>query len=179
MQINNISAPQAIIGLGNPGHNFERTRHNIGFLILDELSRKYNGNFRVVDKAELAEVQINGYRVILAKPLTYMNNSGDIVPILKKIGISSEHSLVIHDELEFPFGKIGLKFGGSARGHNGLRSIISMWSDKFARLRFGIGRPENKEDVAKYVLSQFNQNLIELKNKIGEAVSIIESLYKK
>lgn len=178
MQIN-IPIPKAIIGLGNPGHDFERTRHNIGFLILDELSRKYNGNFRIIDKAELAEIQINGYRVILVKPLTYMNNSGDVVSILKKKGISSEHSLVVHDELEFPFGKIGLKFGGSARGHNGLRSIILMWSDKFARLRFGIGRPEKKEDVAKYVLSQFNQDPTELKNKIDEAVSIIESLYKK
>lgn len=172
-----IEAPKVIIGLGNPGKNYERTRHNIGFLVLDELNKTVGGDWRQKDTMEISEISINNNKVLLIKPQTFMNKSGLIVPFLTKQGIKPEDMLVVHDELEFPFGKIALKFGGSARGHNGLRSIIAAASDQFARLRFGIGRPERKEDVGDYVLQNFSENSDDLNKLILQAVDIILSLY--
>ena len=136
-----LSIPKVIIGLGNPGPQFVFNRHNIGFLIVDALAAAHGGVWRSKDSMELAQVTINGSKVLLVKPQTYMNQSGAIVPYLRKQGFGPEDALVIHDELEMPFGKLAIRLGGSARGHNGLKSLINQWGEQFGRLRFGIGRP--------------------------------------
>ncbi|CDK30865.1 aminoacyl-tRNA hydrolase [Candidatus Babela massiliensis] len=154
----NNSQIKAIIGLGNPGNPYKNTRHNIGFRIVDAIAQEYNGIWRKKDNMEIAEISINSHKVMLIKPQTFMNSSGQVLPYLKKQGINSDQILVAHDELEMSFGKMGLKFGGSAKGHNGLKSIISQIGPDFWRLRFGIGRPENKEDVPNYVLQNFDKS---------------------
>ena len=153
---NSPTSIKAIIGLGNPGKRFERTRHNIGFSILDALADEYNASFRSIKNMELAEVIINDNKILLIKPQTFMNSSGAIMPYLQKQGIKPEGILVVHDELELPFGTIKLKCGGSHKGHNGLKSIIDFIGKDFWRLRFGISRPENRDDVSDYVLTPFD-----------------------
>jgi peptidyl-tRNA hydrolase, PTH1 family len=139
--MNNI---KIIIGLGNPGKQYHHNRHNIGFLILDALAEKHNAAWQKKTDRETAEIEVDGEKILLVKPQTFMNNSGKVVPSLLKQGIKAENLLVVHDELEKPFGKIELKTGGSHKGHNGLRSIIEFCGADFHRLRFGIGRPERK-----------------------------------
>lgn len=167
---------KAIIGLGNPGPKFHFTRHNIGFLILDQLANTFNGNWLSKNKLEESEIIINGKKILLIKPQTFMNDSGQVIPYLQKKGINPEEILVVHDELEMKFGKIKTVFAGGARGHNGLRSIISFCGADFYRLRIGISRPENKEDVGNYVLSNFSEDKIELNKVIDEAIKEIERL---
>jgi peptidyl-tRNA hydrolase, PTH1 family len=154
---NNI---KAIIGLGNPGQKYYKTRHNIGFRIIDELAQQNSVSFQHTSLLEHAEIilQDSFHKITLIKPLTFMNNSGQVISYTQKKGIKTDEIIVIHDELEKAFGKISLRIGGSARGHNGLRSIINIIGKDFWRLRFGIGRPEDKTLVGDYVLQQFSQN---------------------
>lgn len=166
----------AIIGLGNPGTRFTRHRHNIGFMVLDALADAYGVQWQTKDDMEIASIQQNGKKVLLIKPQTFMNESGRVIPALRKKGIEAEHILVVHDELEKPFGHVSIAVGGSARGHNGLRSIIEHCGKDFARLRFGIGRPEKKEDVGHFVLSPFDESKAELDTLIDQAVQKIESV---
>ena len=167
---------KAIIGLGNPGPKYHNHRHNIGFRVLDALAERHGGSWQKKDNAEIAQIMINNQRIILIKPLTFMNDSGRVVPPLLKQGIKSENILVVHDELEKPFGDVSIRIGGSAKGHNGLRSIIGVCGPDFARLRFGIGRPERKEDVPDYVLSNFVESQTDRAQHIEEAVDSIEQL---
>jgi len=167
----------AIIGLGNPGPKYQHNRHNIGFRVVDALAEKYLGSWGVRDNMERAEIIINTHKVLLVKPQTFMNASGKVIPALLKKGIKPENILVVHDELEKPFGKLAFKVGGSHRGHNGLRSIISICGPDFARLRFGIGRPEHKEDVSGYVLHNFSEDLAEVEQLVDQAVNMIEDLF--
>jgi len=169
---------QAIIGLGNPGNKFYNNRHNIGFQILDALAEKYNASWSEKANLEYAQITIDNDPILLIKPMTFMNESGKVIPFLKKQGINPKHILVVHDELEKPFGKISYRFGGSARGHNGLRSIIDYIGKDFGRLRFGIGRPEDKKDVARYVLEDFSESQSEIDRLIQEAIEKIETLIK-
>ena len=168
---------KAIIGLGNPGPKYVYHRHNIGFRVLDELAQCHNGSWRTKDNADIAEITINDQRILLIKSLTFMNDSGKVIPTLLKQGIKPENILVVHDEMEKPFGNLSIRMGGSAKGHNGLRSIMSVCGPDFPRLRFGIGRPERKEDVPNYVLSNFSENQAELEQRIQEAVEIIERAF--
>ncbi|MFC1842633.1 aminoacyl-tRNA hydrolase [Candidatus Dependentiae bacterium] len=168
---------KAIIGLGNPGHKYALNRHNIGFLILDALGDKYNAVWEQRPNMELAPVTIHSKNILLIKPQTFMNDSGKVIPFLQKKGIKAENILVIHDELEFPFGKIRVRKGGSARGHNGLRSIIEHCGKEFIRLRFGIGRPISKDMVSKHVLSNFSETDQELEKEIYKSVDAIEELF--
>lgn len=170
-------APKVIIGLGNPGHTYNKTRHNIGFMIIDQLADKYGSFWTTKDNLEFSNININNQQVLLVKPLTFMNNSGAIVPFLLKKNLTSEESLIIHDELEKSFGNISIKLGGSAKGHNGLKSFIERWGDKFWRLRFGISRPLDKSDVASYVLGQFTESIKELNQLINKSIMEIEKLY--
>lgn len=167
---------KAIIGLGNPGKQYARNRHNIGFIILDALAKKYHGTWHEKPSMLMAEIQIHGHDVILIKPQTFMNSSGQVVPFLTKQGIKAENILVVHDELELPFGQIKTKQGGSAKGHNGLKSIIQACGDLFHRLRFGIGRPDIREQVPAYVLQDFAQSMPEIAELVDKALMIIEEM---
>ena len=166
---------KAIVGLGNPGARFDRTRHNIGFSIVDELAQRYGASWQShahLEHASLSiEVNDSYHSLLLVKPQTFMNKSGQVVPFLAKKGIKADQILVVHDELEKKFGSMSVRFGGSARGHNGLRSMISFIGKDFWRLRFGIGRPERKEDVGNYVLTSFTpQERDELETHIDVAI---------
>jgi PTH1 family peptidyl-tRNA hydrolase len=168
---------KAILGLGNPGNQFTYTRHNIGFRIVDQLAERAGGQWRKKDTMELAEIALNDKKVLLIKPQTFMNDSGKVIPCLAKQGIKPENILVVHDELELPFGTIKHKLGGSAKGHNGLKSIMTYSGDGFYRLRFGIGRPESREEVSNYVLSAFAQNTETIFSAIDKASDIIEDFF--
>lgn len=169
---------KTIIGLGNPGSRFERNRHNIGFRVVDALAQKYSAQWKPKGEMLYTKIFLNGDTVMLVKPQTYMNSSGRILPLLQKDGVKAENILVVHDELEKPFGKCSFKIGGSHRGHNGLRSLIGVGGADFSRLRFGVGRPENKEDVPDYVLSNFTgPEESEVEQLIEQAVVMIEDLF--
>ena len=162
---------KAIIGLGNPGHKYYNNRHNIGFRILDALAEAHTAYWQEKENMLLTEVHHDGRNILLIKPQTYMNASGKVIPFLLKKGIKAENILVVHDEIELPFGKIKVRFGGSAKGHNGLRSIIDVIGKDFYRLCFGVGRPNTSEEVPDYVLSNFTENQDQLELHIGEAVT--------
>lgn len=153
---------KVIIGLGNPGLKYYKNRHNIGFRILDKISQNYNASWSILSIMEQTQISLSLNHsiqsIILIKPQTFMNASGKVISFLQKKGIKPENILVIHDELEKAFGKINLKFGGSARGHNGLRSIIGTIGYDFWRLCFGVGRPVDGTDIANFVLSNFSQD---------------------
>lgn len=179
MQQITLPAPiLAIIGLGNPGRQYQFNRHNIGFRVIDVLADRFGGSWQNREQMEIAEIVINGSKVILIKPQTFMNSSGKVIPYLTKKGVKPENILVVHDELELPFGQIKFKMGGSHKGHNGLRSIIGVCGDVFARLRFGISRPENRDDVPDYVLHNFIESKDEIDQLIDNAVSMIQKLYE-
>ena len=165
---------KAIIGLGNPGASYYYHRHSIGFRILDALLDKHHGSWRRVQDMEIAEVMLHGSSVFLIKPQTFMNSSGKVIPYLLKKGIKAENILVVHDELELPFGQLKIKQAGSAKGHNGLKSIIAACGDSFYRLRVGIGRPDDREKVPDYVLENFKESTSSVDDLIARAVILIE-----
>lgn len=167
---------KAIIGLGNPGGAYANHRHSIGFRIIDALASAYGASWRERECMLLAEAQINGRKVLLIKPQTFMNASGKVVPYLIKQGIKAENILVIHDELELPFGDIKLKVGGSHKGHNGLKSIMAVCGPEFMRLRFGIGRPEDRAQVSDYVLQNFGESKEEIEKLIAQAIGMLENV---
>ncbi len=151
-----------IVGLGNPGPRYDKTRHNAGFMILDALFDAYaTSAWEISDKFHSVEIFVPSSsgtprKIILLKPMTGMNVSGvNVKPFLKK-GIKPEEIVVCYDELEKPFGKSMIRFSGSARGHNGVRSIIEQIGDQFWQLRFGIDRPAERAQVGDYVLSRFS-----------------------
>ncbi len=151
------SSAYLIVGLGNPGERYVRNRHNVGFQCVDHLARTYGVDMhRKRFKAALGEGQIGSQRVVLAKPLTFMNESGQAVaPISHWFKIPPERILVIYDDLDLPMGKVRLRPNGSSGGHKGLASIIAeLGTRNFNRLRIGIGRPEQGDPVD-YVLSNF------------------------
>jgi peptidyl-tRNA hydrolase, PTH1 family len=167
---------KAIIGLGNPGSKYYNTRHNIGFRILDALALAHNAYWQEKDNMLLTNVHHEGRTILLIKPQTFMNSSGKVIPFLLKKGIKPENILVVHDEIELPFGKIKVRFGGSAKGHNGLRSIIDIIGKDFIRLRFGVDRPRTSQEVPDYVLAPFTDRPEQVDLHIGEAVAKIGEL---
>lgn len=164
---------KAIIGLGNPGHQYQLTRHNIGFLVVDALVDAHNGDWRARDEMLLAQLEINGNRLLVVKPQTFMNNSGRVTSYLAKQGIRPGEIIVVHDELDFPFGKVASKKGGSARGHNGVKSLIAAMGEDFYRVRCGIGRPDDRADVPNFVLQQFSESDEQVNKLVFEAVAEI------
>ena len=171
------STIKAIIGLGNPGSKYTSTRHNIGFRILDEIARERHAQWQRKDNVEFATIDHEGTALVLVKPQTFMNSSGAIAPFLKKQNIhQAEQLLVVHDELELPFGTIKAKKGGSARGHNGLKSLIAVYGPEFYRVRFGIDRPERQEDVPDYVLRHFDQADQLVEQGIARAVDLVNQV---
>ena len=146
-----------IVGLGNPGSEYARTRHNAGFWLVDELARRHGGNFRGEGKhqAELARVRIGGEEIWLAKPMSFMNRSGG--PVSSVLGfykIGPAQMLVAHDDIDLPSGTVRLKESGGHGGHNGLRDIIAAQGDAFWRLRIGVGHPGTKNEVVDFVLTR-------------------------
>ncbi len=146
-----------IVGLGNPGPQYQETRHNAGFWFVEQLARQQGGQFRLENKfhAEIAKVVIGAKQVWLLKPNTFMNRSGQSVAALARFyKIPLENILVVHDELDLDPGTARLKQGGGHGGHNGLRDIVAQMGGKdFMRLRIGIGHPGNSKQVSNYVLS--------------------------
>ena len=167
---------KAIAGLGNPGPRFAYSPHNIGFLILDHLCEQFSGTWAEKQNMLQATVKINDKDILLIKPQTFMNNSGEILSHLAKRGINLENMLVIHDEIDFDFGKISIKQGGSARGHNGLRSLIAHGGSDFIRLRCGVGRPDNPAEVGNFVIAPFLQSQQEVQDLIDKATAQVVAL---
>src|SRR5207253_1944605 len=148
-----------IVGLGNPGIEYARTRHNAGFQVVDELARRHQATFRSEPRhqAELARARIGGEDLWLLKPMSYMNRSGDPVrSVADYYKVPVESVLVAYDELDFPAGVVRLKQGGGAAGHNGMRDVIAHMGDAFWRLRIGIGHPGDRSAVLDYVLGRPN-----------------------
>jgi len=169
-----------IIGLGNPGQSYYYQRHSIGFRVLDAYAAQESICWRTKNNMAYAEVSLDNRTVSLVKPQTYMNSSGAVLPAFLKQGIKPEEILVVHDELELPFGKLATKVGGSAKGHNGLKSIIAaLGSDQFMRLRFGISRPALKEQVPDYVLQNFAEQPEEVERLISESSLLIATALEK
>lgn len=167
---------KAIVGLGNPGPQYTQTRHNIGFLIVDAFAKKIEALWSSNRDADITVIDFNNGSFILAKPQQFMNNSGIIIPLLKKRNIPPEEIIIVHDELDLPFGTIKIKKGGSARGHNGMRSIIAHGGEATTRVRVGIGRPQHASEVSDYVLSAFTEDSTEIKKIITDAINLLEQL---
>ena len=168
-----------IVGLGNPGSQYALTRHNIGFMIIDKLASKYGISLSDKKKYLLGEGKIDNERVVLVKPQTFMNLSGEAVkPVFSSRNVDLEDLIIIHDDIDLEFARIKIKVDGGHGGHNGIRSIAShLGSRDFARVRVGIGRSMQGEDVSNYVLSPFSKDekvkldaLIERATKAVEAV---------
>jgi PTH1 family peptidyl-tRNA hydrolase len=152
---------QLIVGLGNPGPRYAGTRHNAGFLVLDLLAERIGGRFKAhKGRTDVVEGRLAGRSVVLAKPKSYMNESGGpIASAARFYKVPVERVTVVHDELDLPFGALRLKRGGGDGGHNGLRSASSaLGSRDYARVRFGIGRPPGRQDPADYVLREFGSS---------------------
>jgi PTH1 family peptidyl-tRNA hydrolase len=147
-----------VVGLGNPGPKYAATRHNAGFMVLDLLSERIGGSFKAhKSRCDVIEGRLAGLRVVLAKPRSFMNESGGpVVAAARFFKTPPERIVVVHDELDLPYGALRLKVGGGDGGHNGLRSISSgLGTRDYARVRFGIGRPPGRQDPADYVLRDF------------------------
>ncbi|MCX7988000.1 MAG: aminoacyl-tRNA hydrolase [Thermodesulfovibrio sp.] len=169
-----------IVGLGNPGRKYSKTRHNIGFMVVDKLAEKYNLDFNEKDDYLISRGNIEGKEVALIKPLTYMNLSGRAVRkiaderILKNLPNSL---IVIHDDLDLPVGRIKIKKNGSSGGHKGVQSIIDLLGTRdFIRVKIGIGKEHNME-TSDYVLSPFSKEQKTLiKQKISKAIDSIVTI---
>ena len=154
-----MSVQALVVGLGNPGRQYERTRHNVGADVVDELARRAGVVLKPGrDQATVADAIVKGVRVILAFPLTYMNESGQAVrPLMKRHGLTDPATqlIVVHDELDLPPGVVRVKAGGGLAGNNGLRSITAhLHTQDYLRVRIGIGKPPSKEHGAGHVLSK-------------------------
>jgi len=148
-----------VVGLGNPGPGYAGNRHNVGYMVLDLLAERMGAKFKAHKKsrAEVVEGRLAGARVVLAKPRTYMNDSGGpVAGLLDYYSVPVDRLVVVHDELDLPYGGLRLKLGGGDNGHNGLKSVRrSLGSGEFHRVRFGIGRPPGRMDAAAFVLRDF------------------------
>jgi peptidyl-tRNA hydrolase, PTH1 family len=168
-----------VAGLGNPGRGYERTRHNIGFLVADELARRQGGSFRSKFNGQLAEVRLGDLRLGLLKPETYMNVSGKSVAAARKFfKVDPADLLVVHDDVDLEPGRLQARLGGGLAGHNGLRSIASaLGTQDFLRLRIGVGRPERGDPrpVADYVLSEFEPE-VDVEALVSRAADAVETM---
>ncbi len=149
---------KVIVGLGNPGAKYRGTRHNIGFAVLDELARRANTAFDAA-RVEAMTARWRDRDTLLAKPMTFMNASGEAVgALLRYFKVEQHDVLVVVDEVQLPLGKLRARPRGSAGGHNGLKSIIAHLGEEFARLRIGVGRGDSRRDLADHVLAKFDSD---------------------
>ena len=158
------SAPWLVVGLGNPGPGYARNRHNVGFMVVDLLAKRMGGSFKRSGRAQAQVVEgrlgvpgPGSRRVVLAKPMSYMNLSGGPVTALRDFyKVPTAHIVAVHDELDIDYGTLRLKLGGGDNGHNGLKSMTKAMGADYHRVRFGIGRPPGRMQVADFVLKDFS-----------------------
>ena len=169
-----------VVGLGNPGPRYAATRHNAGFLVVDLLAERIGGRFKAHrSNADVLEGRMAGRPAVLVKPRSYMNESGGpVVNAARFYKVPVESIIVVHDELDLPFGVLRLKRGGGDGGHNGLRSITSALGSKdYLRVRFGIGRPPGRQDPADYVLREWaSAEKKDLGYQVDRAADAVETL---
>jgi PTH1 family peptidyl-tRNA hydrolase len=148
-----------VVGLGNPGREYERNRHNVGWMVVDELARRHDGSWRAKFHGQLAEIRIDGHKVALLKPETFMNDSGrSVQAALRFFKLDPDAVLVVHDEGDLELARLQARLGGGSAGHNGLRSIQQqLGTPEFMRLRVGVGRPGrgDQRKLADFVLADF------------------------
>jgi peptidyl-tRNA hydrolase, PTH1 family len=178
-----MTDPWLVVGLGNPGKEYAANRHNVGFMVADLLASRIGAKFGRSKRshADVAEGRLGfgGPKLILAKPLTFMNLSGAPVSQLAQFfKVPLENVIAVHDELDVPFGQVRVKRGGGEGGHNGLRSMSkSLATKEYARVRFGIGRPPGRQDPADYVLSDFGPaERKELDFLVDRAADVVEAV---
>jgi peptidyl-tRNA hydrolase, PTH1 family len=168
-----------VAGLGNPGREYERTRHNVGWLVADELARRHGGSFRGKFSGLLAETRLDDLRLALLKPETYMNESGRSIGAARKFfKVGPGDLLVVHDDVDLEPGRLQARLGGGLAGHNGLRSIAqAIGTNDFLRLRIGVGRPGrgDRRSVADYVLGNFEPE-IDADALIERAADAVETI---
>lgn len=178
-----------VVGLGNPGPRYAATRHNLGFAVVALLADRIGARFKTLKalgsgnaRVEVAEGRLMDHPVVLARPLSFMNDSGGpVVAVARYFKADPEHVVVVHDELDLPFGSMRVKCGGGDGGHNGLKSITAaLGSRDYNRIRLGIGRPPGRQDPADYVLREFaGAERTELPYEIDRAADAVESLLAK
>jgi PTH1 family peptidyl-tRNA hydrolase len=168
-----------IVGLGNPGREYVRNRHNVGWMVADELARRHGASWRGKFNGRLAEFRLDGHRVGVLKPETYMNESGrSVAAAAKFFKVEPDAVLVVHDEGDLDLGRLQARKGGGLAGHNGLRSIAQhLGTQEFLRLRIGVGRPErgDRRPLADHVLSDFEQH-DDVEDIVARAADAIEAL---
>jgi PTH1 family peptidyl-tRNA hydrolase len=168
-----------VAGLGNPGREYADTRHNVGFMVADELARRHGGSWRAKFSGDLAEVRLDGLRLAVLKPQTYMNESGRSVGAgVRFFKVEPEALLVVHDEVDLEPGRLQARLGGGLAGHNGLRSVAQhLGTPEFARLRIGVGRPERGDPrpVADFVLSPFHTE-VDVEGLVARAADAVETV---
>jgi PTH1 family peptidyl-tRNA hydrolase len=172
-----------VVGLGNPGKEYEKTRHNLGFLVVDEMIARHNAvSSNTKLQAKLWTTKIASAIILFAEPQTFMNLSGNaITPLCQTKKIAPDHLIVVHDDLDLPFGTLRVSRGASAGGHNGVQSIIdSLGTKDFTRIRVGIGRPANDQPIEDYVLTRFSaEEKKQLPEIIDKSILEIEKLFSK
>jgi len=154
------SADLLVVGLGNPGEEYDKTRHNVGAEVVEILARRHGGKLRKQKERSLTdEVDVAGKRMALAIPLTYMNLSGEAVaPLVRRYGVDPSQLVVVQDEMDFELGRLQVKDGGGLAGHNGLKSIVAhLHTQDFVRVRIGIGKPPGQRQGADHVLRRFSK----------------------
>jgi PTH1 family peptidyl-tRNA hydrolase len=173
------NGPWLVVGLGNPGPEYAGNRHNIGFMVADLLAERVGGKFKAhKSRAQVVEGRLAGHRVVLAKPMSFMNLAGGPVTALRDFyKVPLERIVVVHDELDIDFAVLRLKRGGGDNGHNGLKSITKSLGPDYFRVRFGIGRPPGRMDVAAFVLKDFSSTERKgLDVEVDRAADAVESL---
>jgi PTH1 family peptidyl-tRNA hydrolase len=154
------SADLLVVGLGNPGEEYSKTRHNVGAEVVEILARRHGGKLRKQKERSLTdEVNVGGKRMALAIPMTYMNLSGEAVaPLVRRYGVEPGQLVVVQDEMDFELGRLQVKNGGGLAGHNGLKSIVAhLHTQDFVRIRIGIGKPPGSRQGADHVLRRFSK----------------------
>ncbi|HKA92907.1 MAG TPA: aminoacyl-tRNA hydrolase [Acidimicrobiia bacterium] len=169
-----------VVGLGNPGDEYRKSRHNLGAEVVELLAERHGGRLRKrKERALVDEVTIDGKRVTLAVPLTYVNDSGHAVgALVRRFGVTPEELVVVHDELDLPVAELKVKSGGGLAGHNGLRSIVEhLHTQDFQRVRLGVGKPVSKEHGADHVLNRFGKReRAEVDVTVEQAADAVEAI---
>jgi PTH1 family peptidyl-tRNA hydrolase len=168
-----------VVGLGNPGREYARNRHNVGWLVADELAQRLGGSWRSKFSGSLAEVRLGDRRIALLKPETYMNDSGrPVSAAMRFFKLAPEEVLVVHDDADLDLGRLQARLGGGLAGHNGLRSVAGqLGTPEFLRLRVGVGRPErgDRRPLADFLLSDFDAST-DVGAVVNRAADAVETL---